>query len=148
MGEVINFNGDKETVTKQIKEVCFWCEKETGCVHDVPFSKDFKGSIPESATFSYDLCNDCKEKINNGIFVFGFVKEPLNENQPPLQNGVYPTGNFFVCGEDFIRSIFENDEEKANQVIKSGCIAMPDDYVNEIIQKIYMTEDNCPNEEE
>lgn len=95
--------------------LCFWCGKQTG----IAFYGKLKGDVeaPEYTFTGYDFCDDCKEKLKNGIALIEVIDTPKVEGLPPIQGNLYPTGGIIGLTVEAVRGMFGEDYTKHNVIL-------------------------------
>lgn len=108
--------------------ICFFCGKEK---NEIALLGRLKGDAeaPRNVIIDYEPCDACKEVFKQGILIVGVSSKPVISNQPPIQDGLYPTGQHVVATKDFICRIFSKDTAEA--VIKAGKCLVDDVVVTE-----------------
>lgn len=76
-------------------DVCFWCRR-------VKDPDDTEGK-PEC--FNYDPCSICEGHMDKGITVVQI--EPASNGNPPIKDGLFPTGKWVVITETRIKKDFK-----------------------------------------
>lgn len=87
-------------------DLCFWCGEAHG-VALLGYNKNKEA--PRSIVTSYEPCNKCQGDWAQGVALICVTNHPNTENQPPIQEGLYPTGQMVVITEDAVGRIFEAD---------------------------------------
>lgn len=61
----------------------------------------------------YEPCPSCREIMDSGYTVVSVARKPYKEGQFEIQEGLYPTGKWFVAPEGFreLAEIFMDEEE-------------------------------------
>ena len=101
--------------------VCMFCGKEK---NEVALLGKIGGrnediEAPRSMILDYEPCDECKEKIGDGILVIGVV--PRNgRNIMPIMNDLVPSGTWCVMTEEAVIRIFDMDGE--NAAMKEGVV--------------------------
>ena len=101
--------------------VCMFCGKEK---NEVALLGKIGGrnediEAPRSMILDYEPCDECKEKIGDGILVIGVV--PQNgRNIMPIMNDLVPSGTWCVMTEEAVIRIFDMDGE--NAAMKEGVV--------------------------
>ena len=49
---------------------------------------------------NYEPCDECMEKWNKGFVLIEAQEKPVKDGQPPMQEGIYPTGNMWVIDKE------------------------------------------------
>lgn len=79
---------------------CFWCGEAMG----IALRGKMKGDVaaPRECFGGYDPCDECQKKWDQGVIIVEVTTEPNGgPNQPPLQEGAYPTGSFAVITKEY-----------------------------------------------
>ena len=101
--------------------VCMFCGKEK---NEVALLGKIGGrnediEAPRNMILDYEPCDECKEKIGDGILVIGVV--PRNgRNIMPIMNDLVPSGTWCVMTEEAVIRIFDMDGE--NAAMKEGVV--------------------------
>ena len=101
--------------------VCMFCGKEK---NEVALLGKIGGrnediEAPRNMILDYEPCDECKEKIGDGILVIGVV--PRNgRNIMPIMNDLVPSGTWCVMTEEAVIRIFDMDDE--NAAMKEGVV--------------------------
>ena len=101
--------------------VCFWCGKEKneiallGRIREK--TKNSYGSdtvvkesdieAPRRMVLDYEPCDECKKMWESGVAVFEVTDSPIQQGQPEIQKGFYPTGRFAVITVEGADRMFE-----------------------------------------
>lgn len=100
---------------------CFWCGEGNEIVIGKRLMDDHKAEKFEAEfhnkALTYEPCPKCKDGMESGITLIEASAFPVQDGQPPIQNGVYPTGRFIVVREEAISRIF--DPSIAQQCVKA-----------------------------
>ena len=85
--------------------VCFWCGKQK---NEIALMGRMKGDIeaPKSMVLDYVPCEECQNHMNMGVAILEASDHPNTENQPPMQEGVYPTSRFVVVTTECADRVF------------------------------------------
>lgn len=99
--------------------VCFFCGEEKNEVALLGRIGKGKNDIeaPHHMILDYEPCEECKKKMDTGITLIEITDTPNSENQSPIATDAYPTGNWWVVTEDFIRNNIQ-PHELAEQIIQ------------------------------
>jgi hypothetical protein len=96
------FKLNKKHGVNPTMSVCFWCQEDK---NEVALLGDaYKEEAPVRMVINYEPCEHCTEKMAMGITLVEGSTEP-NHN-PPLADGMYPTGNWCVLAEESLPYIF------------------------------------------
>lgn len=96
-------HGVNPSITK-----CFFCGEDTGVVLLGRLEND--AEAPKYVVMDYEPCDKCKSMMEKGITFIEVSDTPIQPNMPPIQQGIYPTGRFFVLKEDSIDKIIKSAE--------------------------------------
>lgn len=110
---------------------CFFCGKEKNMIA-------FMGKLPGDAEAprsgwlagDYEPCDECSAKWKTGVVLIEANTIPSFDNQPPVQEGVYPTGRYIVVKESGMR-IFEESVAEEMRKKHLGFVE------HELFQKIF-----------
>lgn len=80
--------------------VCFWCGEDTGEIALLGYMGKGDPEAPRRTVLSYDPCPKCKEQWALGVACLEVSDIPLQNGQPPIQPGHYPTGHYVVIKKD------------------------------------------------
>ena len=124
--------------------ICFWCgneKNEVALLGKLPNDEE----APRSMWIfgDYEPCDRCKENLAKGVdLIEACVVPVVHEDQPPIVEGVYPTGRHLIMTDKGIRNIF--DEAMAEELVKrrKGFVDP------ETMETIYKMIDNGKSEEE
>lgn len=97
--------------------ICFFCGKDKNEIVLAGKINKNDDEMPMHTIIDYEPCNECKAKMDKGITLIEATTKPANPNQPPIQNGIYPTGKWCVVTENFIKNNI-NSEEMVNWTLK------------------------------
>lgn len=101
--------------------VCMFCGKEK---KEIALLGKIGGrnediEAPRNMILDYEPCDECKEKIGDGILVIGV--EPRNgRNIMPIMDDLVPTGTWCAMTEEAVIRIFDMDGK--NTAMKDGMI--------------------------
>lgn len=92
--------------------ICFFCREEK---NELALLGKIGGrgkdlEAPHKMILDYEPCEECKKKMETGITLIEVTTTPNNENQPEIAQNAYPTGNWLVVKEDYIRNNFQPPE--------------------------------------
>lgn len=96
--------------------ICAWCGKEKneivlmGRLGDGRKGEDFEA--PKNVLLDYEPCDECRKKWSLGVCLIAVTETPNAEGQPPMPNGVYPTGSWSVIKREAFERIFEEEAPK------------------------------------
>ena len=85
--------------------VCFWCGKQK---NEIALMGRMKDDIeaPKNMVLDYVPCEECQSHMAMGVAVLEASDHPNTENQPPIQEGVYPTSRFVVVTTECADRVF------------------------------------------
>lgn len=75
---------------------CFWCGEADAIIIGKNLVDCKDEWNPKYVFAGYEPCDSCKEKMSLGFTVMIASTKPVAENQPEIQKGVYPTGQWIV----------------------------------------------------
>lgn len=104
--------------------ICFFCGEEK---HEIALlGKIGKGTedleAPHYALLDYEPCDECLKKMATGITLVEVSNTPVSANQPPIIENAYPTGNWWVVTEDFIRNNIQPVELAEQVILHRKCL--------------------------
>jgi len=70
---------------------------------------------PRTIVLDYDPCDSCEKAMAMGISLIECAEKPMIEGHREIQQGLYPTGRWFVVSQDFVLRIF--DDEMAQSAV-------------------------------
>lgn len=117
--------------------VCMFCGKEK---NEVALLGKIGGrnediEAPRSMILDYEPCDECKEKIGDGILVIGVA--PRNgQNIMPIMNDLVPTGTWCAMTEEAVIRIFDMDGKNAamrDAVIKTRRLLVDNEILADIL---------------
>lgn len=92
--------------------ICFFCREEKSEIALLGKiggrNKDIEA--PQHMILDYEPCDECKKKMATGITLIEVTTTPNTENQPEIAQNAYPTGNWWVVKENYIRNNFQPPE--------------------------------------
>lgn len=96
--------------------VCFWCGKEK---NEVALLGKLKGDAeaPMHMVLNYEPCDACKQTMESGITLISVTSHPA-DHRPPIQQNLYPTGEWSVITKEAAQQIFPEAVGKDNTVQK------------------------------
>ena len=104
--------------------VCFFCGEPKNEV--VLLGKIGKGTedleAPHYALLDYEPCEKCLKKMATGITLVEVSNTPNSENQPPIVADTYPTGNWWVVDEDFVRNNIQPSKLAEQVIVHRKCL--------------------------
>jgi len=96
-------------------ELCFWCGEAMG----VALLGHNKGKeAPRHIITGYEPCQTCKDGMAQGISFVECRQAALHEEQPEIQQGLVPTGRWFVIKREAVPNILA--EPMLSQVLEKG----------------------------
>ena len=85
--------------------VCFWCGKQKNEIALMGrMTEDIEA--PKNMVLDYVPCEECQSHMNMGVAILEASDHPNTENQPPMQEGVYPTSRFVVVTTECADRVF------------------------------------------
>lgn len=101
---------------------CFWCgEAKNEILIGKRAQKGYKDA-PRMAMHNYDPCDQCEQKMEQGIALIEVQETPVFQGQPVLQQrgtaSLYPTGNCLIIRPEAIDKIF--GEPAASNIKQKG----------------------------
>lgn len=90
--------------------ICFFCGEEKGEIA-------LLGKLPEDAeapkyaVIDYEPCDKCKEQMDKGVIILEVTTDSFEDNRPPIQDNLYPTGNWAVITEEAAKKMFNTDKK-------------------------------------
>lgn len=98
--------------------VCFFCGEQKSEIVMLGRVRSKKGAhddleAPKNMVLDYEPCDKCKELFAKGVLIVEASRTPMNENQPPITPGAYPTGRYVVVSPD----AFISNEYKAGDKV-------------------------------
>lgn len=102
---------------------CFFCGKDKNELILAGRINRNDDEMPMHTIIDYEPCDECKAKMNKGITLIAATTKPTCPNQMPIQNEVYPTGQWCVVTENFIKNNIKS-KEVVNNILKmrKACI--------------------------
>lgn len=78
-------------------DLCAFCHKPKGIalMGKLPGDRE----APREIITDYEPCDECKEHFAEGVLIVEASETPIGPGQPPIQEGVYPTGRWMVVDE-------------------------------------------------
>ena len=104
--------------------VCFFCGEEKNEVALLGRIGKGKEDIeaPRHALLDYEPCEECLKKMATGIALIEVNNTPNSDNQPPIIENAYPTGNWWVVDEDFVRNNIQPVELAEQVIVHRKCL--------------------------
>lgn len=127
---------------------CFWCGQDKG----VALLGKLKGDAeaPREMCLDYDFCDNCVERIGEGIALLEVSTEPVTEGQPAISKHgpaqLYPTGSWVAVTEEAIRRMFT--EEQADNIIQHRRALVEVGFVDKLMSDVEEAEAEGQDEEE
>lgn len=92
--------------------ICFFCREEK---NEIALLGKIGGrgkdlEAPHKMILDYEPCEKCKKNMAKGITLIEVTTTPNTDNQPEIAQNAYPTGNWLVVKEDYIRNNFQPPE--------------------------------------
>lgn len=85
--------------------VCFWCGKQKNEIALMGrMTEDIEA--PKNMVLDYVPCEECQNHMAMGVAILEASDHPNTENQPPMQEGVYPTSRFVVVTTECADRVF------------------------------------------
>ncbi len=94
---------------------CFWCGKDTGIALMGRITGGKRGGDIEAPKYvfgGYEPCDECRENMAKGVTLMEASEFPNVEGQPPMQKGVYPTGNYVVMTREAAERLLGIKDDK------------------------------------
>ena len=112
---------------------CFFCGKPKNEL--VLFGK-LKGDAeaPKHFIMDYEPCDACRKAFKAGVLFLGVTKDQPADKRPPIADGLYPTGSFFVLKRDAIPKIFSEEDTAA--FLKSGKVFVEQPALEELMEQL------------
>lgn len=106
--------------------ICFWCGEANNGVALLGYNKGKEA--PRKYFGGYEPCDECKEKMQLGIWVIEAETDPVFEEQSAIIPDTYPTSNWWVLKEDAICRMLQSNEEMLEKVLANGrfCVTRKD----------------------
>lgn len=82
---------------------CFWCGNDKNEV--VLLGAAYKGEAPMHMCMDYEPCDTCKSGMESGVTLIEATDKPV-QKVPEIQQGVYPTGRWWVITHDAAERLF------------------------------------------
>ena len=104
--------------------ICFFCgeEKSEIALLGKIGGKGKDLEAPRHALLDYEPCEECLKKMATGITLVEVSNTPVSANQPPIAENAYPTGNWWVVTEDFIRNNIQPVELAEQVILHRKCL--------------------------
>lgn len=108
--------------------ICFFCGNPKD---EIALLGRLKGDAkaPEMGILDYQPCDACKEKFRQGILMVAVNDHP-KDNRPPIQEGLYPTGNYVLATDGLVANLFP--KETAEQVLKTRSCLVQDTFLEQL----------------
>lgn len=96
--------------------ICAWCNEPTG---EVVLVGQLPGDAeaPKEMIVSYEPCDKCREKWEQGVACIEVDTVPVNATQPPIRDNLYPTGRVVVAQSDRLSEILEREFNNGERAI-------------------------------
>lgn len=88
--------------------VCFFCGKDKEILLLGKLKGDTKA--PKRVIANYLPCKDCAEKLSKGRTLIEVTT--TDNNMPPIQPGMYPTGRWCVINKEVATQLFHDTTDK------------------------------------
>jgi len=86
--------------------VCAWCGEANGIAIGKKLV-DCKNKWDTKMVFGgYEPCSTCQEYMDQGFVLMEANDYPNQEGQPEMQDGVYPTGRYWVIDREAAKRAF------------------------------------------
>jgi len=97
---------------------CFWCGK---LKNEIALFGKYGGGgedleAPMGVFLDYEPCDECVENQKLGVTLIEATGKPNFENQPEIQNGIFPTGKWCVIRRDAAERIFSDQLNRKDKV--------------------------------
>ena len=92
--------------------ICFFCgeqKNEIALLGELPNDAE----APKNLLLDYIPCDSCQSVMDEGVTVIEVDTTPNFDNQPPIQDDLYPTGRYLVLKVEAANRIFHWNEHKA-----------------------------------
>jgi len=107
--------------------LCFWCGKEKNeLVMATRQTEEWCDNRSMGVVANYEPCDKCAEGHKLGIWLIEASGTPIDEGQPEMQEGIYPTGKNWVVKKEALNvdgPIVFVEEEVAKEM---GLYGIPD----------------------
>lgn len=90
--------------------ICFFCGEEKGeiaLLGELPEDAE----APKYAVIDYEPCDTCKKQMDKGVVILEVTTDSFKDNRPPIQDKLYPTGNWAVITEEAAKKMFNTDKK-------------------------------------
>ena len=89
---------------------------------------------PKHFIMDYEPCDACRNAVKAGGLVVGGTTDQPADKRPPIAEGLYPTGSFFVLKRDAVPKIFS--EEDAATFLKSGKVFVEQPALEDLMEQL------------
>lgn len=86
-------------------KVCFWCDKPTGEI--ALLGDKYKGEAPRYMVVDYSTCKECEDRWKQGVVMLEVKTTPVDIDQQPIQENLYPTGNHLVIPPEALQNEYK-----------------------------------------
>lgn len=83
--------------------LCFWCNEPKGTI--AMLGDTIKGEAPRHMYADYEPCSACQEKWKTKVCIIEVTPKPNTEDQLPIQENAYPTGNYMLANEGALKNM-------------------------------------------
>lgn len=110
--------------------LCFWCGEGKGVALVGRKSKKIFGTeeAPRQFVEDYHFCEKCMEEAGDGIKFIEVNPNPNAPSQPPMPDGVYPTGRYVVVEREAVANQVTPPELAADILKKGACYVNHEDF--------------------
>ena len=110
--------------------VCFWCGKENNeiALHGKIDKADTQA--PMHCILDYEPCDACKTAMEQGVTLIG-VASNAPDNRPPIQKGLYPTGQWAVLKTEAVSRLFP--EDVAEKAVSTGKLLVEQSVLQQLL---------------
>lgn len=116
--------------------ICFFCgntKNEVALLGKIGKGKD-DFEAPRQCLLDYEPCEECKKKMEGNVTAIGVLNHPMQNGQPPIRDGLYPSGSYFVMRKGVIKRMFTNmDDKTVEEIEDKGNVLLEDEVVKQII---------------
>lgn len=100
--------------------LCFFCGEQK---NEIALLGKLPGDIeaPKNLLLDYNPCDKCLEIMKDNVTLIEVTNSPTNDNQPPIQGDLYPTGKYVVITYEAAERCFTKKES-----IKKGSTILVD----------------------
>lgn len=114
--------------------ICFWCGKEK---NEVALLGKLPGDeeAPMNIIIDYEPCDECREKMKQGITFIEASSSPKIEKQQSIVEGIYPSSHFVVLKEEICKDMIK-DEEMLKQILEKRIAFVDEDVWNQLFEHL------------